>query len=298
MKDANWKVSKERSSPFALHLICWLAINISRNFARFWLYPIALYFFLTSSQVRSASKNYLRRVGLSSYGSIQIFRHIYHFSAVVLDRVYFITNQTDRFDIKIFNESLVSELVKNNSGFILLGSHVGGFDILQHLTPKYGQAKIMMDISHNPMITDILYNLNPIMFDAIIDANSNDALLKIKESLDDSRFVAMLADRNMDNNQNIIQCSLLGGDIDIPKYPFALAHILKKPVIVFFGIYKGGNKYEIHFKELRNGYEGERIDRESDIAKDAQIYTSYIQDMIVKHPFNWFNFYDYWGDEL
>ncbi|HIL87062.1 MAG TPA: hypothetical protein EYG56_05495 [Candidatus Marinimicrobia bacterium] len=297
MKNHNWKISKERSNLFALRLICWLAINISRSFARFWLYPITLYFFLTSSQVRHASKNYLKRVNFSSnHNSIQVLRHIYYFSSVILDRVYFITDRTDQFDIKIFNENLVSELVKNNSGFILLGSHVGGFDILQHLTPKYGQAKIMMDVSHNSMITDILYNLNPIIFDAIIDANSDNTLLKIKEDLDDSKFIAILADRDIDN-QKSIQCSLLGGDVSISKFPFTLAHILKKPVIVFFGIYVGGNKYEIHFKELRSSFEGSRSNREDDIVKDAQTYMSFIQNMVEKHPFNWFNFYDYWGDE-
>jgi len=297
MKNHNWKISKERSNLFALRLICWLAINISRSFARFWLYPITLYFFLTSSQVRRASKNYLKRVNFSSnHNSIQVLRHIYYFSSVILDRVYFITGRTDQFDIKIFNENLVSELVKNNSGFILLGSHVGGFDILQHLTPKYGQAKIMMDVSHNSMITDILYNLNPIIFDAIIDANSDNTLLKIKEDLDDSKFIAILADRDIDN-QKSIQCSLLGGDVSISKFPFTLAHILKKPVIVFFGIYVGGNKYEIHFKELRSSFEGSRSNREDDIVKDAQTYMSFIQNMVEKHPFNWFNFYDYWGDE-
>jgi len=297
MKNHNWKISKERSNLFALRLICWLAINISRSFARFWLYPITLYFFLTSSQVRRASKNYLKRVNFSSnHNSIQVLRHIYYFSSVILDRVYFITGRTEQFDIKIFNENLVSELVKNNSGFILLGSHVGGFDILQHLTPKYGQAKIMMDVSHNSMITDILYNLNPIIFDAIIDANSDNTLLKIKEDLDDSKFIAILADRDIDN-QKSIQCSLLGGDVSISKFPFTLAHILKKPVIVFFGIYVGGNKYEIHFKELRSSFEGSRSNREDDIVKDAQTYMSFIQNMVEKHPFNWFNFYDYWGDE-
>jgi hypothetical protein len=34
----------------------------------------------------------------------------------------------------------------------------------------------MMDASHNSMITEILYNLNPVMFDAIIDANNDNAL--------------------------------------------------------------------------------------------------------------------------
>ena len=296
MNNSNWKVSKERSTPFALRTICWLALNISRGFARFWLYPITLYFFLTSSQVRRASKNYLKRVApLGDYNFIQTLKHIYCFSAVILDRVYFITGRTSQFDIKIFNEELVSELVKNDSGFILLGSHVGGFDILQYLTPKHGQAKIMMDISHNSMITDILYNLNPVMFNAIIDANGYNALLKIKKSLDESRFVAILADRSADN-QKLIKCSLLGGEVSIPKFPFSLAHILKKPVIIFFGIYMGGNKYEIHFKKLRVSFEGGRSTREADIAEDAHIYMDNIQDMLKKHPFNWFNFYDYWEE--
>lgn len=297
MKDSNWRASKERSTPFALHLICWLAINISRNFARLWLYPITLYFFLTSPQVRLASKNYLKRTALPKHGFVQILKHIYYFSAVILDRIYFITNQTEQFDVKIFNEELVSNLTKNNLGFILLGSHVGGFDVLQYLTPKCGQAKIMMDISHNSMITKILYNLNPSMFNAIIDANNDNVLLKVKESIDNSEFVAILADRSVDK-QKTIQCILLGDVINIPKAPFALANILKKPIIVFFGVYVGKNKYEIHFKEIKNDYTEKKSEREKNITKNAQVYTSYIQDMIEKHPFNWFNFYDYWDDEL
>jgi predicted LPLAT superfamily acyltransferase len=297
MNNSNWKTKKERSTPFALRTICWLALNISRGFARLWLYPITLYFFLTSSKVRRASKNYLKRVKPpGGHNLTQTLKHIYYFSSIILDRVYFITGRTSQFDIKIFNENLVAELVKNNSGFILLGSHTGGFDILQYLTPKYGQAKIMMDVSHNSMITDILYNLNPVMFDAIIDANGENTLLKIKESLDESKFVAILADRSSDN-QKLIECSLLGSKVNISKFPFSLAHILKKPVIIFFGLYMGGNKYEIHFKELRSNFEGGRSTRENNIAEDAQAYMDNIQNMLKKHPFNWFNFYDYWDEE-
>jgi predicted LPLAT superfamily acyltransferase len=297
MNKSNWKASKERSTPFALHLICWLALNISRGFARFWLYPITLYFFITSSKVRSASKNYFKRLNLpGGHGYTQVLKHIYYFSSVILDRVYFITGRTEQFNIKIYNENLVANYSRENLGFILLGSHVGGFDVLQYLTSKYGQAKIMMDVSHNSMITDILYSLNPVMFNAIIDANSDNVLLKIKESLDESRFVAILADRNI-SNQKKVNLSLLGDEISIAKFPFTIAHVLKKPVVVFFGIYKGGNEYEIHFKKLRGDFGGDRASREVDIETDIQLYMEYVQEMIKTHPFNWFNFYDYWGDE-
>ncbi|SHN91676.1 Lysophospholipid acyltransferase [Bathymodiolus heckerae thiotrophic gill symbiont] len=297
MNKPNWKANKERSTPFALHLICWLALNISRGFARFWLYPITLYFFITSSIVRSASKNYLKRLNLpGDHGYPQVLKHIYYFSSVILDRVYFITGKTEQFNIKIYNEKLVADYSRENLGFILLGSHVGGFDILQHLTLKYGQAKIVMDVSHNSMITDILYNLNPVMVNDIIDANGDNLLLKIKESLDESRFVAILADRST-NNQKIVNCSLLGDEISIAKLPFTIAHVLKKPVIVFFGIYKGGNEYEIHFKKLRDSFDGDRASRKVDVEADARLYVKYVQEMIKAYPFNWFNFYDYWGDE-
>ncbi|MBA5249029.1 MAG: hypothetical protein FE834_05780 [Gammaproteobacteria bacterium] len=72
---------------------------------------------------------------------------------------------------------------------------------------------------------------------------------------------------------------------------------MKKPVIIFFGIYMGGNKYEIHFKELRSNFKGDKSSRKSDIEKDAQLYMESIQSILKKHPFNWFNFYDYWEDE-
>jgi hypothetical protein len=36
------------------------------------------------------------------------------------------------------------------------------------------------------------------------------------------------------DKQKTIQCTLLGDVVNIPKAPFALANILKKPVIVFY----------------------------------------------------------------
>jgi predicted LPLAT superfamily acyltransferase len=40
-----------------------------------------------------------------------------------------------------------------------------------------------------------------------------------------------------------------------------------------------------------------RKDREKEVAKYLQEYTSYIESIIKKHPFNWFNFFDYWNDK-
>jgi hypothetical protein len=50
-------------------------------------------------------KKSTNRVGICKRSFL---RHIHHFSAVILDRVYYISNQTEQFDVKIFNEELVA----------------------------------------------------------------------------------------------------------------------------------------------------------------------------------------------
>jgi hypothetical protein len=49
-------------------------------------------------------------------------------------------------------------------------------------------------------------------------------------------------------------------------------------------LYMGKNKYEIHFKEIKSNYTEKKSEREKNIIKNAQVYTSYIQEMIEKHP--------------
>ena len=104
---AEWTEQTERSNPFTLRLICYIALNLSRGFTRLLLWPITLYFFIGSPSARYASGQYLRRVPGCKGNAWQIIRHIHHFSAVVLDRVYFLTDQFQRFSIDIYDEENV-----------------------------------------------------------------------------------------------------------------------------------------------------------------------------------------------
>jgi predicted LPLAT superfamily acyltransferase len=62
----------------------------------------------------------------------------------------------------------------------------------------------------------------------------------------------------------------------VPVVFFALANILKKPVIVFFGVYVGKNKYEIHFKEIKSNYTEKKSEREKNIIKNEQTLVTYL----------------------
>lgn len=295
---AEWTEQTERSNPFTLRLICYIALNLSRGFARLLLWPITLYFFIGSPSARYASGQYLRRVPGCKGNAWQIIRHIHHFSAVVLDRVYFLTDQFQRFSIDIYDEEHLDEAMSHGRGAILLGSHVGSFEALRCLALRRKQLplRILMYQDHNAMITRILDELNPDVASSVINLAKPTALFEMQEALEQGELVGMLGDRVLKDEKKT-SCTFLGEDVNFPAGPFKLAEMLGVPVIGFFGIYTGGNHYEIHHKLLFDGKKVPGEQRESVVKELTQAYASSIEDMVRRYPYNWFNFYDYWGDK-
>lgn len=298
-KKQDWNEHDERSNPFTLKLICWIALNIGRNVARLFLYPITLYFFITSPKVVKSSKNYLRRVSNKNVSVGDVFKHIYHFSATILDRVYFLTDQHDRFDVNIYGHEIIEDLIAKGKGGILLGTHHGSFEVLRSLVNKNKEIplKVLMYRDHNQMITRILDELNPTIADTVINLADSDALLQMQEAVDNGYFVGMLGDRVTEGERKN-ECILLNDKADFPSGPILLASILKVPVILFYGIYHGANRYDIHIELLAEDIQIKRQQREHDVQIWTQKFVSRLEYYIRVSPYNWFNFYDFWNDEV
>jgi len=287
-----WIEQRERSNSITLKLICWIALNTSRGIARCLLYPITFYFFITSPRVRTASGNYLRRVSNKRAGCWDIAKHIYWFSATILDRVYFLTDQDDKFHITIHGKELLDEKVKQGKGCILLGSHVGSLAISKMGLP----VKILMRLEHNQMITKILEELNPKVARSVINLTDPNALFKTKECLDEGALVGILGDR-VSENEKSIAVEFMGDSAFFPVAPMKLASVLGVPVIIFFGLYRGKNRYEIYFETLTDKIDVPRKDRDTEIERLIRRYVERLDYYLKLAPLNWFNFYDFWEDE-
>ncbi len=273
-------------------------MHVGRPFARFWLYPITLYFYLTSPAVRRASRTYLSRVMGRRAGTWQVARHIFRFSATVLDRVYFLTDQFEKFDIRIENQALLNAYQEEGRGVLLLGAHFGSFEVLRSLAlDRYRvPLKILMYREHNQMITRILESLNPAVAESVIDLSDPNALLRVHECLERGEFVGVLADRVLDGNK-VARCPFLGRPALFPSGPMQMALMLDVPVILFYGIYEGGNRYTIRFEKLFDGM-AIRDRRERRAAGERWVceYVAALEKQVRAHPYNWFNFYDFWAE--
>ncbi len=276
----------------------WMALSVGRPAARALLYPICVYFLLFSGQARQAIRPYLARVLERPIGWRDLFRQYHTFASMMLDRVYLLAQPDRHFDIRIHGVELLKDRLARGQGCILLGSHLGSFEIVRASGLSQGniEIKVLMYEQNSPMIRDIFRELNPAVSDAVIQAGSPDAMLRVKECLDRGGVVGILGDRLL-KQDHVTQCRFFGKDAGFPAGPMLLASILKAPVFLFFGLYRGGNRYEIHFELFAEEVSIDRQHRDREVQQWTQRYADRLEHYCRLAADNWFNFYDFWEEQ-
>ncbi len=291
-----WLHQRERGSRFTLRLITWIALRLGRAPARVLLYPICIYFVVLSRHARRASQQYLQRILGHAVGIKEVFRHYHYFASTILDRVFLLCGRHDIFDVDIHGAELLEERAKKGEGCILLGSHLGSFEVLRSLgiTLKALPISILMYEDNAEKINELLQSLNPKLSNTIIPIGSFDSMLRVKECLDKGGLVGILGDRVAQNDKTV-RCQFLGLPAVFPAGPLLLAASLKVPVILCFGLYCGDNRYKIYTELLADRINISRATRTEDLKYWAQRYVDRLEHYCRLAPYNWFNFYDYWS---
>ena len=74
-----------------------------------------------------------------------------------------------------------------------------------------------------------------------------------------------------------------------------MALMLKRPVVLMLGLYRGGNRYELYFEKLFEPDGVERSRRAAAVEEALQLYVQRLEHYCRQAPYNWFNFYDFWN---
>lgn len=264
---------------------------------RLLLYPIAFYFLLKARPQRQASRLYLRRVLGREPAWRDVFRHIHCYAATIFDRVFLFTGRFEQFDIRVHHGQLIIDQVQSGQGCILLGAHLGSFEVMRVLgvTLRRFPLKVLMNVTHNQRITRFFDALNSEIAATTLSIEGPEGLLKVKESLEQGYMVGAMGDR-LTANDKIVRCQFLGAAASFPAGPFLLAALTRCPVILFFGVYRGGNRYDIYFERLADSIILDRARRREDLQHWLQRYAERLEYYVRNAPFNWFNFYDFWEE--
>jgi len=292
---AAWRTHEERSTVGTLRLMVWIALHLGRGVARALLLPICLYFLLLAPRARRASRAYLDAALGRRARWTDVYRHLHCFASTILDRVYLLNGRDDRFAVNIVGEDIAHEIVASGRGHIFIGAHLGSFEIMHTVGRVHGglQTWMVMYEENARKVTAVLRSINPDFNAPVIGLGHIDSMLRIKEALARGECVGLLADRGL-HDEKTLDCQFFGRPMPIPLGPFRLALMLGQPVVLTFGLYLGGNRYEVHFERLADGMPVDRAQREAVVAQWAQTFAARLEHHCRQHPYNWFNFFDVW----
>ncbi|HEY0683548.1 MAG TPA: hypothetical protein VGD45_14530 [Steroidobacter sp.] len=292
-----WLDRPEAGSAFGYRLISTFAMLCGRTAARLVLFPITAFFLMKRAPERRASRDYLQ-LALGRKPTLRdVAKQFYTFAAVILDRVFLLSERFKRFDIRVHGLDGLREQWDKKQGVLVFGSHLGSFDALRVLAEfrKDVKVRVVLDTEQNPQLTRVLNAFNPELARSIINARQDGTVtaLAIKEALDEAALVTLLVDRARPGNQVAI-VDFLGRPAPFPTGPWQIAAALKVPVVLCFGLYQGGNRYELHFEVFAETLRVERADREASLNAIIQRYADRLAHYTRGAPYNWFNFYDFW----
>ncbi|AGG90825.1 MULTISPECIES: acyltransferase [Rhodanobacter] len=295
----HWQSRPEGGGRFALWLIRTIALHGGRRVGRLCLYPITLYFFLRRGPERRASRQYLRRAFGRPATAWQVLKHIHCFAATILDRIFLLAHGERPFQIETEGLDLLDERIAQGRGVLLLGSHQGSFEALRAIGARRPQMalRVVLDKQKTPAMTELLEALAPDVGACVIDAaqDGTTIALAMAEACADGAVVAMLADRGR-GHEVLRRTGLLGAPAPFPVSPWLLAHTLRVPVVLCFGLYLGGNRYRLVFEPFSDRVEIPRHDRGPVLDVLIARYAQRLEHYIHVAPYNWFNFYDFWQE--
>jgi predicted LPLAT superfamily acyltransferase len=290
-----WVARPERSNTLAIRFIVWVALTLGRRVARLFLYPICLYFLLFAGEARAASKKYLRKVLGREPRLGDGFRHIHTFASTILDRVFLLNGRFDKFDVHAHLDDTAQAMIARKQGCILLGAHFGSFEITRAYADaiKGPPASVVMYEENARKLNSVLQAINPQLSQQVIGLGKVDSMLKVGQALQRGEFIGILADRGLEQGAASVTCDFLGEAAKFPNGPLRMAYMLKSPVLLMAGVYRGGNRYDLYFEELMDMSRSE-LPRNELIQQAQQRYVARLEHFCRIAPYNWFNFYDFW----
>ena len=287
-----WATQKERGNGALARAAIWLARRGGWSLGRVLTLPATAWFLLTSGAARDASRDYLGRALGRPAGLRDIARHFDSFACAVLDRVLLLSGD----DYVLETEELETLLaaVQEGRGCILLGAHLGSFEVLRSLAAASPVPVWALMYRRNAgALTALLDRLAPRLREQVIEIGDTASMIQARECIERGEIVGVLADRSPPGHRQVA-ASFFGAMAPFPSGPFVLAATLGAPVFLFYGVRVGRRRYRIGIEKFAERVELRRASRAADLRYYVQAYANALERICRRYPLEWFNFFPFW----
>ncbi len=296
----DWAASPERGSTLLMRVMLWISRRFGWHVGHALLFPITAYFLLFSPRQRAVARRYLGRALGRRAGWRDLFRLYFAFASTIHDRVWLVSGRTEGFRIEITGLDALRQRIAGGRGCLLFGAHLGSFEALRAVADAGSpvEVAVLMHEANARRVKAFFDALgNQGRAAAVIPLGTTDAMLRVRECLERGGLVGLLADRSP-RGERMLPALFLGQPAPFPTGPHLLATVLGAPVMLAFGIWHGPRHYEVRFEPFIDRDAPEpRAGREAATAASIAGYAERVEAVCREHPYNWFNFHDFWRED-
>jgi predicted LPLAT superfamily acyltransferase len=299
----HWASVAERGAYWGLGILAFFYKVAGRYGCMAAVFPIALYFNLTSPKQRRASREFLRRAYRANGidydpGWLATFKHSFGFARKTVDTFAAWLGGIDPAAIVAKDKLGPDGVAQSGQGILLIVSHLGNIEISRALLDDAQRAriKILVHTIHAENFARILRQFRPdAMADTIQVTEMNPGtMFVLEEAIERGDWVAIAGDRTpVRGDERISIAPFLGHDAPFPQGPYVLAHLLECPVYLMFCIRQNG-VYRLYFEMFAERIKLPRRDKQAAIGEWAARYAKRLESFCLIDPFQWYNFYDFW----
>lgn len=283
MAEQAWR-GKTGGTHWMQRALVWIIRNTDIRVAYAMMHLWLVWYILVRRNERHGAYVFHRHRGRSRLqAAADVYRSFYHFGKAIIDR--FAVYAGVPFEVEVENRGLYYGRVNSSEGFVMLFTHVGNTEMAGYfLSTPDKRLHILAYGGESPVVMEhrrqVLERNNIDMITVQPDDNSH--IYRIGEVLQAGDVLAIAADRRM--GDTTITETILGAPARLPAGAFRICKALRKPVLLVFVIKESPTTYRAYCEQLQ-----------PDNTLPQQ-YAQRLEQMAVNHPYEWFNFYDFWAE--
>ncbi len=253
---------------------------------------VAFYYFIFEKRSNKAIFYYFnKRLGYSYLKSIwSVYKSYFTFGQTIIDKTAISAGLRNKFTYEFDGVDLLKKLLAEKKGGVLISAHVGNFEIAEHF---FGEIDV--DFQINLVTTDMEHSVIKEYLESvtkkpsikfIIVKEDLSHIFEINNALANNELICFTGDRYFEGNKTLTE-QLLGQNAHFPAGPFLIASRLKVPVLFVYVMKESNLHYHLYARESDAKHRDEK--------GLLKAYTTSVENMLLKYPLQWFNYFDFWN---